>query len=127
MLLRIATTTLTVLLLAALTLLSVRGMIDPQGAAANFGVPATDPEAAFYQIVYRSRNLMIAIAGFIFLFAGMWRALAILTTVAIGLPLFDIAALKLAATPVSAVHPATLVALVVVAALLWMRVRATSP
>lgn len=111
------------LLLAALLLLSVRGILDPAAAAASFGVSVDDPSAELYQSVYRSRNLIIAGAGLVFLFTGMWRALAVLSTASIALPAFDIYALKAASLDVATVHPATLVALVVLSGLLWLRIR----
>jgi hypothetical protein len=114
---------LSAILLFGLMALSVRGILDPQSAAESFGVPIDDPSAALYQGVYRSRNFMIALAGAVFLLAGMWRALAILTTAAILLPAYDIATLALANLPIAFVHPATLVALALVASLQWARVR----
>lgn len=119
---KLASLVLSAVLLTALLSLSVRGIIDPGAAAASFGVPVTEPSAELYQSVYRSRNLTIAATGIFFLFGGMWRALAILTSAAIALPLFDIAILKMSGVAVTAVHPATLVALVIVAAILWLRV-----
>ena len=116
---------LALLLLLLQAALSVRGLVTPGASAASFGVPVEDPAALVYQLVYRSRNLVIAATGLVFLFAGMWRALAIMTTAAIALPVFDILFLKAASIPVAAVHPATLVALVILAGLLWARVRLT--
>lgn len=118
----LATLALTWLMLGVLALLSIRGMLDAPSAAASFGVPIDDPAAALYQLVYRSRNLVIAVAGIVFASIGQWRSLAILTTIAIALPAFDIAFLMARGTPVAAVHPTTLVVLLVVAALLWRRV-----
>ncbi|MBL8558798.1 MAG: DUF4267 domain-containing protein [Hyphomonadaceae bacterium] len=111
------------ILLATLLLLSVRGLLDPASAAASFGVTVDDPSAELYQSVYRSRNLIIAGTGLMFLFTGMWRALAVLSTASIALPAFDIYVLKAASLEVAAVHPATLVALVVLSVLLWLRIR----
>lgn len=125
--LKITTIGFVALLLALLALLSLRGLIDPQSAATSFGVPVDDPAARLYQMVYRSRNLIIAVSAIVFLVAGMWRALAILTTAAVALPVFDIVALKAAQMPVTAVHPLTLVALVAASALLWLYVRAAGP
>jgi hypothetical protein len=122
--LNITTLALAILMLGVLTLLSIRGIIDPASSAASFGVPVSDPDAALYQVVYRARNLVISITGLLFLAFGMWRALAILTTAAIVLPASDIFFLKAAGIPVLAVHPGTLVALVVLSVLLWLRVRA---
>jgi len=113
------------LLLGILALLSVRGLVDPAGAAASFGVPLPSPEAVLYQQVYRSRNLVLALTGMALLVTGAWRPLAILTSLSIALPLFDIWIIKAAGLPVAAVHPATLVGLVLLAILVWARVRQT--
>ncbi|PZO47202.1 MAG: hypothetical protein DCF16_18080 [Alphaproteobacteria bacterium] len=126
-LLHIAAYAVSVLLLVVMALLSVRGIVDPAGAAASFGVPVDDPSAYLYQLVYRSRNLVIAVAGLAFLFFGMWRALAILATVAIALPAFDIYALTQAGREVTVVHPATLVALAIMTILLWLRLALNRP
>lgn len=121
--LRIITGCLAALLLAALALLSIRGMLDPQAAARAFGVLADHPSASFYHAIYRDRNLVLSIVGIVFLLTSMWRALAILTTAAITLPAYDIAVLRAADVPVAAVHTITLAALLVLASLLWWRVR----
>lgn len=121
--LNLVTTALSILLLGLLALLSLRGIIDPVGAAAAFGVPATDMPARFYHAVYRDRNLVLALTGVVFLVTAMWRALAILTTTAISLPVYDIVVLMQAGVPVSPVHPVTLGALVLLSGLLWLRVR----
>lgn len=120
---KFATIAFTSFVLLVLLALSVRGLIDAQAAAASFGVPITDKAAELYQYVYRSRNLVIAATGMLFLLAAMWRPLAILTTAAVFLPLYDIAVLRATDTAVSIVHPITLIALVVTAALLWTQVR----
>lgn len=119
----LATLGLALLLLGVLALLSISGMVDPGAAAQRFGVPAAHPSAEFYHAVYRDRNLAVAVAGFVYLFLSMWRALAILTTVAITLPVYDIAALSISGFPVLAVHWATLIGLIVLAILLLRRVR----
>jgi hypothetical protein len=113
---------LSITLLGVLAALSVRGIVDPAGAAASFGVPVGDPAAELYQVVYRSRNLVLAIVGLAFAGTGQWRALAVLATASIALPAFDIWALTQAGLAVTAVHPATLAALVVLAGVLWARV-----
>jgi hypothetical protein len=115
------TTLLAALLLVGFAVLAVRGMLDPATASANFGIAAEHPDAAAYQLVYRSRNLVIAVTGLLFLLLGMWRALAILTTACIFLPAFDIALLVRSNVPVNAIHTVTLVALAIVAGLLWWR------
>lgn len=118
----LATPGLALVLLGVLAFLSISGMLDPGAAAERFGVPAAHPSAEFYHAVYRDRNLTISVAGFAFLLLSMWRALAILTTVAITLPVYDIAALTIAGVPVLPVHWATLIGLIVLASLLWLRV-----
>lgn len=122
-LVRLLATVLSTLLLLAFALLAIRGLLDAPTAAANFGVPVDHPAAAAYQLVYRSRNLVIALTGLVFLLLGMWRALAILTTACIALPLFDILLLRDVGIPVAAIHPVTLAALVLLSTLLWWRVR----
>lgn len=121
-LLDLVTVALAALLLTAMALLSIRGMLDPRAAAHAFGVAASDEAAAFYHAVYRDRNLVLAATGLAFLFASMWRALAILATVSVTLPAYDIVVLKLANVLVAPAHPITLGALVALAVLLWIRV-----
>lgn len=118
---------LTWLVLMLLLALSVRGLVDAHSAAASFGVPLTDPATQLYHGVYRSRNLLISAIGIIFLLASMWRALAILTTAAIALPLFDIVLLQSMSMRVTWIHPATLVVLLLVAALQWLRIHRSRP
>jgi hypothetical protein len=72
--------------------------------------------------IARSRNLVLALAGLVFLLASMWRALAILLTASVLLPVYDIVALTVAHAPVPVVHPITLGVLATLAALLWLRV-----
>jgi hypothetical protein len=118
-LLDVLTLVLAALLLLALAALALRGIVDPRAAALAFGLAADDPAAAFYHAVYRDRNLALAVTGLIFLVARMWRALAILASVAITLPAYDIYALMAAKLPVVPLHYISLVALVVLSALLW--------
>jgi hypothetical protein len=118
---RFLTSGLAGLLLLALAALAVRGIVDPKAGALAFGVAAIDPSAEFYHAVYRDRNLVLAAAGLVYLAAGMWRALAVLTTAAVTLPVYDIVALKAAQAPVAPLHVITLTALVVLAVLLWLR------
>ncbi|MGE0742939.1 MAG: DUF4267 domain-containing protein [Hyphomonadaceae bacterium] len=120
---KLVVTVVTLVLLLLIGFLALRGIIDPPAAAANFGVAVDDPAAALYSSVYRSRNLVIAAAGLIFLGLGMWRALAILMTASIALPAFDIWLLASSGIDVALVHPATLVGVTLVAALLWLRLR----
>lgn len=123
--LQITTIVLATLLLLALAVLSVRGMLDPRAAAHAFGVPAADESAAFYHAVYRDRNLVLSLVGIAFLCSRMWRALAILVTISISLPAYDITVLKLAQVPVAPAHTATLVSLVVLAVVSWLHVLKT--
>ena len=104
-------------------LLSFRGLIDPQPAAARFGVPVSDASGALFYRVYLSRNLVIVAIGAIFLFSRQWTPLAIVVTMAAALPLFDMLVLWLNGTPPPAVHPTALVLVAVTAALLWRRAR----
>ncbi|WP_181780175.1 DUF4267 domain-containing protein [Pseudonocardia pini] len=120
---RTVTTVYAGILLTVMVVSAVSGIVDPQQGAQGFGVPATDDAAALYFAVYRDRNLVLAAVGFAFLFLRMWSALAILATAAVTLPLYDMLALLRADEPVSAGHPLTFAALVVLAALLWTRVR----
>ncbi|RJG55893.1 DUF4267 domain-containing protein [Sphingobium terrigena] len=119
--LNIATYSLTLLLLLAQAALALRGIFDPAAGALGFG-PAADSKAAeFYHAVYRDRNLVISAIGILLLVFGMWRALEIVFTVGITLPLYDIIALKMAGVPVLPVHYITLVVLIVLAGLIIAR------
>jgi Domain of unknown function (DUF4267) len=119
----IAAIALTSLLLLAFALLSLRGIIDPQPAAARFGMPVSDAAGALFYRVYLSRNLVIAVVGAIFLLTRQWTPLAILLTVAATLPLFDMSFLSLGGVTPPALHPVALVLIAVTAALLWRRAR----
>lgn len=117
---------LTLLLLLIQAALAVRGIIDPVAGATGFGLPADGKPAEFYHAVYRDRNLVLSVIGLLLLFLGIWRALAVVFVVSITLPLYDIAALKLAGAPVLPVHYITLGVLVVLAGLIIVRSRQTS-
>jgi Domain of unknown function (DUF4267) len=117
----IAAIVLTSLLLLGFALLSLRGLFDPQQASVRFGAPVTDAAGALFYRVYLSRNLAIAIAGAVFLLSRQWRPLAILLTMTVALPLFDMAVLLLNGAPPPVFHPVTLVLLALAAALLWRR------
>ena len=119
----IAVAGLTGLLLVVQIVLAARGIIDSPGGAAGFGVPATDASAAFYHAVYRDRNLVIALVGLVLLAGRRWWSLAVLCTVSISLPVYDIVALAGAGVPVGPVHWATAVALVGLSAGLWWQAR----
>jgi hypothetical protein len=57
---------------------------------------------------------------------AQWRALAILMSVTLALPLFDMSVLSLSGVTPPALHPLALVELAVVTALLWWRARPAS-
>ena len=120
----IAAIVLASLLLLGFALLSLRGMIDPQTASARFGMPAADAAGALFYRVYLSRNLVIVIAGAIFLLSRQWRPLAILVSVTAALPVFDMSVLAMSGITPPLFHPAALAVIVVTAALLWRRARA---
>jgi hypothetical protein len=117
----IASIALATLLLAGFAVLSLRGLIDPQQASARFGTPVQDAAGALFYRVYLSRNLVIVIAGAIFLLMRQWTPLAILVTATAALPLFDMSVLSLGGTP-PVFHPVALVLILVTAALLWLRI-----
>jgi hypothetical protein len=102
-------------------------LIDPQGASARFGSPVSDAAGALFYRVYLSRNLVIVVSGAVFLLSRQWTALAILLTVAAGLPVFDMSVLSLNGVTPPAFHPIVLVLLALTAALLWRRARAARP
>jgi hypothetical protein len=123
----IAAVVLTSLLLLALAVLSLRGLINPQGASARFGSPVSDAAGALFYRVYLSRNLVIVVSGAIFLLSRQWTPLAIFLTVAASLPVFDMSVLSLDGVSPPALHPIALVLLALTAALLWRRARAARP
>src|ERR1700730_15841207 len=117
----IATTVLTSLLLLAFVIRVLRGLIDPQQASARFGTPVSDAAGALFYRVYLSRNLVIVVAGAIFLLLRQWKPLALLLTVTAVLPLFDMSVLSLNGVTPPVVHPVALALLALAAALLWRR------
>ncbi len=108
---------------------SVRGLFAPELASRRFfGLPTVDVDGTLYYRVYLSRNLAIVIAGFVFLIRRQWQPLAVLTTAAMALPVFDATVLYNVlggATPL-AVHVSTFVVISLASVLLWLRVRNTS-
>jgi hypothetical protein len=120
----IAAIVLTSLLLLGFALLSLRGLIDPQTASVRFGTPVADTAGALFYRVYLSRNLVIVIAGAIFMLSRQWRPLAILVSVTAALPVFDMSVLAMSGVTPPLFHPAALVVIGVTAALLWRRARA---
>ena len=69
---------LTALLLLGFAVFSFRGLIDPLQASARFGTPVSDAAGALFYRVYLSRNLVIVVAGAIFLLSRQWKPLVIL-------------------------------------------------
>src|SRR5258708_17883910 len=117
----LAAIVLTMLLLLGFAVLSVRGIIDPQAAAARFGTEVKDAAGALYYRVYLSRNLALAATGLILLIMRQWRPLAILITVTAALPVFDMSVLSLNGITPPFVHPVGLLLILLTAALLWRR------
>jgi len=115
---------LSALLLLGFAVLSFRGLIDPLQASARFGTPVSDAAGALFYRVYLSRNLVIVIAGAVFLLSRQWKPLAILLTVTAVLPLFDMSVLSLNGVTPQLLHPIALALIAVSAALLWRRARA---
>jgi hypothetical protein len=120
----IAEIVLTSLLLLGFAVLSVRGFIDPQPASARFGMPVSDAAGALFYRVYLSRNLVIAASGAIFLLTRQWTPLAVILTVCVTLPLFDMSFLSLSGVTPPALHPVIFVLIAITAALLWRRAAA---
>ena len=116
---------LSAVLLLAFAVLSIRGMTVPELASARFGSQVTDPAGALFYRVYLSRNFVIAIAGAIFLVSRLWTPLAILVTVTVALPIFDMSVLSLGGVTPPVFHPIALALIAVTAALLWRRAAAT--
>lgn len=112
------------LLIAAFVFLAARGLIDPSAASARFGAAATDAAGQFYYRVYLSRNLVIVLAAAAFLVLRRWRPLAIVMTLVILLPLFDISSLKANGIQPPVFHYIALAWVVVTSALLWIKARA---
>jgi hypothetical protein len=117
-----AATVLAGLLLLGFALLSVRGIIDPHAASAQFGSPVSDAAGWLYYRVYMSRNLALAAAGLLLLLTRQWRSVAILITVTVALPVFDMTVLLFNGVTPPVVHPVALVLIALTATLLWRRV-----
>jgi len=120
----VAAIVLTTLLLLGFAVLSLRGLIDPQQASGRFGEPVSDSAGALFYRVYLSRNLVIVVAGAVFLLARQWKPLAVLVTITAALPVFDMFVLSLNGVTPPAFHPAALALIVLTAALLWRRAAA---
>ena len=113
----IAAIVLTSLLLLGFAVLSVRGFIDPQPASARFGMPVSDAAGALFYRVY----LSIAASGAIFLVTRQWTPLAVILTVCVTLPLFDMSFLSLSGVTPPALHPVVLALIILAAGLMWRR------
>jgi hypothetical protein len=122
----LAAIVLTTLLLLGFAALSIRGLIDPQQASARFGAQVADQAGALFYRVYLSRNLVIVVAGALFLLMRQWTPLAILLTVTAALPIFDMAVLSQSGITPPVFHPLALVLLALAAVLLWRRAVMTS-
>jgi len=105
--------------LVVLAIVSSLGMLNPQRAAAGYGMPVTDAAGALFYRVFASRNLVIVAAGAIYLATRMWTPLAILVTLTSALAAFDMAVLSSAGVSPPAFHAITLVFILVTATLLW--------
>ena len=119
----IAAIALTLLLLLGFAALALRGLVGPQQASARFGMPVSDAAGALFYRVYLSRNLVITATGLIFLALRYWRSLALLVTMAIALPLFDMTVLlgEFGSAAPLTIHVATLLVVSLTAALLWRK------
>jgi hypothetical protein len=117
----IAAIVLTSLLLLGFAVLSVRGFIDPQPASGRFGMPVSDAAGALFYRVYLSRNLVITASGAIFLLTRQWTPLAVILTVCVTLPLFDMSFLSLSGVTPPALHPVVLALIILAAGLMWRR------
>ena len=113
----IAAIVLTSLLLLGFAVLSVRGFIDPQPASARFGMPVSDAAGALFYRVY----LSIAASGAIFLVTRQWTPLAVILTVCLALPLFDMSFLSLSGVTPPVLHPVALALIILSAGLMWRR------
>ena len=121
----IAAIAMTSLLLLAFAVLSLRGLIDPQTASTRFGTPVSDIAGSLFYRVYLSRNLVIAASGAIFLLTRQWTPLAVILTVCVTLPLFDMSFLSLSGVTPPALHPVIFLLIAITAALLWRRAAAS--
>ena len=108
---------------------SARGLFAPESMSVRFfGLPTIDVDGTLYYRVYLSRNLAIVVAGLVFLMRRQWQPLAVLTTAAMALPVFDATVLYNVlggATPLSG-HVAAFMVIGIASILLWLRVRNAS-
>lgn len=66
-----------------------RALADPVGFAEDFGVPLTDPSETTFVTVYASRTAVLALSILILVALRQARGVAVLTTVAVLLPVAD--------------------------------------
>ncbi len=128
-LLAVATVLCVSLFLLMFTVYSARGLFAPELMSARFfGLSTVDVDGILYYRVYLSRNLAIVVAGFVFLLRRQWQPLAVLTTAAMVLPVFDATALyvMLGGATRFAAHVSTFVVTGLASVLLWLRVRDAS-
>jgi len=113
-----------VVLTLAFVVFGIRGIYDPTAASMRFGLPADDPAEMFYYRVYLARNLVIVLAGLVFLALKQWRSVAILLTTALALPIFDAVLLYRERGPEAGltVHIVTGVIVAIAASLMWIKV-----
>jgi hypothetical protein len=114
----------------------VRGLLCPRPVRARVNVGALFRparrrrrwHALLSGRVYLSRNLAIVVAGFVFLFRRQWQPLAVLTTAATALPVFDATVLYVALGGATrfAAHVSTFVVVGLAAVFLWLRLRNAS-
>ena len=81
----------------------------------------SDAAGALFYRVYLSRNLVIAASGAIFLLTRQWTPLAVILTVCVTLPLFDMSFLSLSGVTPPALHPVVLALIILAAGLMWRR------
>lgn len=112
-----------VVLTLAFVVFGVRGIYDPTTASMRFGLPADDPGEMFYYRVYLARNLVIVLAGLALLALRQWKAVAILLTAALALPIFDAILLYRERGPEAGlvIHIVTGVIVAIAAFLMWMK------
>src|SRR5579862_5018976 len=122
---RIATDVLAIVVFGLFAFLAVRGIYAPESASRRFGIAISGPDGAAFFRVFLSRNLVIVVTATIFLVFRLWRPLAILMTVVVALPLFDMTLLFIEQGQQApwSFHFATACIVAVLAALLWMRAR----
>lgn len=116
------------LLMVAVVFVGIQGVYDPTAASMMFGLPADEPAEMFYYRVYLARNLVIVIAGLVFLTLKQWRSVAILLTGALALSIFDAVLLyrERGAEAGLTFHIVTGVVIAVAASLMWLKASSKS-